>query len=151
MNDHDYDELELELASFRPLDPSRELRQRIAESLTAADRSRWNRRSEMLLRAAVVTGGLLAASVVIMLGHPNVGDRQPVINKPVFDAVLLSTLDERSPSLWVYRQASLRSPAALDELFDKHSRGQHDSSAVKVHGFLFTPINNELNSFSGEL
>jgi hypothetical protein len=146
----DHDELELELAMLRPHEPSQELRQRIADALMPAQPPR-SRSWEVLLRAAVVAGGLLAASLVIMLGQGKVRESTPAVESIVSDAVLRPTFDQRAPSLWVYRQASLRSPAELDALFDQHARGNSDSASDHMRGFQFAPFNDELYPYSGEL
>jgi len=151
MNTHERDELEAELAELRPHEPSQPLRQRIADSLMVAQSSRWNQTWDSLLRAAIVAGGLIAASVVIMLGRGDVGDSAPAVDSDISNAVVLSALDQQVPSWWVYRQASLRSTSEFNALLEKHARGSRISISEPTPSSLFSLINHELNSPSGEL
>jgi len=151
MNTHDRDELEIELATLRPYEPSRSFEQRIANALMVPHHRRRNRTLDSLLRAGIVAGGLVAASVVFMLGRGDVGPSGPAGISEISHAALRSAWDEQTPSLWVYRQASLRSTSEFDALLDRHARGRSDSTSDPTHRSLFLLMDHELNSPSGEM
>jgi hypothetical protein len=110
-----YSELEAELAALRPLDPSPELRQRIAthRARSVAARSRW--------RWALALAGGAAASwgaAFLLQG----GDRRRVeLNQAIVHVkpVQAPKADDSRPTREAYQRALARSPEDLDALLDK--------------------------------
>lgn len=150
------DPLEIELAAFRPQQPSPKLFDRIAAELDvaraaagpqAADASRspvrWIRWS---LAAAAIAAGIGGALWL----WPD-GDRavQPELASNLTQPAPASAFDDSLPSVWTYRSV-LTSPSDLEPLLDQHARRPSaESHPEQTRGFV--PVTMKLNSELGEL
>ncbi len=124
----DFEELETELASLKPEQPSPRLKQRIADQIqdksqsTTPGWSLWARQivghpSARLAFAA----GLAASALLAFMLRPQ---RQAIVADPPADMPQLAVaaaFDDSLPSVWNYQRALSRSPGELEALLEKHA------------------------------
>ncbi len=134
------DPLEDELASLRPQPVSAELRDRVAERLSAAPPSRrW------LWGIALV--GVLVAAGAIALVLPNRPEPAPPVPPAVVPPPPAPSVPESpAPSVLAYRRALARSPEALDALLDQQAASPADPEPVGM----FNRSQATINGFIGE-
>ena len=149
MNEHE--SLEAELAAFRPVEISPELRQRIAASLhsepaSVRTASVWN---QVWLPGASVA--LLAACVAVLMtwrSEPPRGQTAHVNDAPV---VIGTALDDSLPSLWSYRSALRENGRSLEELFEKFSQQSETTPPERARVTVFTRFETLLDDHPGDM
>jgi hypothetical protein len=132
------DPLEAELAALAPIEPSAQLRERIAGELVThrPKDAQWRRRQRWWNGA--IACGLVAASLLlgILLLRRAQQDKQvevPQSTSPITAAVFDATL----PTVWNYERALARSPQDFDMLLDKHAAaGSSRAAAAPRHLFI---------------
>src|SRR5688572_25354778 len=122
MND-DHDPLEAELAALTPVPPSQNLKERLAERLSAAGPAPagWLSVAKRTTAGAALGAGLIAASLAMALllwqrSRP-VGEAEPSVTFSPLPVA--AAFDDSLPSVWAYRRALGRSVQELDALLDK--------------------------------
>lgn len=108
------DDLERELASFRPRPPSPELRRRV--------RGRLSRRRLLAFAAA----GAVAAAVIV----PVLVNRPPTPGDGVVIVPPSTTGTTPEPSLLAYREAAAKSSDAFENLLDREAVRSSEGAAV---------------------
>jgi hypothetical protein len=149
MNDHEA--LERELAALRPVEPSPQLKARIARELDAAPakagRGVW----------LAVAGGALAASLAIYAlwrSEPPAPAVEPIRFRT--ESTTAAAFDAALPSLWSYRQALGRSYGDVDQLLDLHGRKPNEQPpssqrAGVAAASVFARSDSQLETLLGEL
>jgi hypothetical protein len=117
------DPFEAELRSFRPVEPSRAVSEYVGREL-AAD-SRPIRPWGWFAGAAAAVAACLLAGVAVWRvtrSYDGTGPR-PIVSVATLPAPSATERDDDDdrPSLASYRRALSRSPAAVDELLDRHA------------------------------
>jgi hypothetical protein len=119
------DPFEAELRSFRPVAPPRAVSDYVRQELATPARSvrpwRW-----FAAAGAAVAAGLFAGVGVWRVTHPYVDGNgtgtRPIVSMATHPAASVPDQpDDDRPSLASYRRALSRSPAAVDELLDRHA------------------------------
>lgn len=131
-----FDQLEAELTALQPLNPTQNLRQRIASELET-EIAAPSPLSSPLSRWSPPLALLVAACLLIALVLRPTSNVNPPISFPIPSQPSLSTaFDEALPSVWSYRRALLDSPLAAENLLDKHAalapRQRSSSSPVFI-------------------
>jgi hypothetical protein len=135
----DFDPLEAELQSLRPLKLSPPAQQRIANEINAAlpapaasprHFARWT-----VSIAVLVAACLLIAFVL----RPTTTFEQPDGPVAPEQASLTSAFDDTLPSVWTYRRALERSSLAAEELLDKHAALAPNSQSPSTPVFVRSP------------
>jgi hypothetical protein len=141
-----YSELEAELAALRPLDPSPELRQRIAahrtRSLAARSRWRWG---------LGLAGGVAAswgAAFLLQGGDRRRVERDQTIVHPL--PVQATEADDSRPTREAYQRALARSPEDLDALLDKAALAAQKANSEFVRICAIHRSEAELSALLGE-
>jgi hypothetical protein len=141
------DPLEAELAAFRPMDVSPELRRRIATRL-----SRSTAGPKRRLWTIALVAGLAAACLVALFlgrgGHRGVDRRPAIVGPPL---VTSGRTEDMLPSLRAYRQALDRSPEDLEALLDRHAARSHGLASRLVRIRAFNQPDSERQAMTGEL
>ncbi|HZL90665.1 MAG TPA: hypothetical protein VFB96_20015 [Pirellulaceae bacterium] len=122
---NEFDPLEAELGALRPVEPSGELAERIGKRLHA-ERSSVPRKRANGTRSVPTTYywfalAAVAAALLVAVAIWRGRERTPEVEMPLASPPPLLAFDDALPSVWTYRSA-LASPAALDQLLDKHAR-----------------------------
>jgi hypothetical protein len=169
----DDSQFEQELAALDPRRLSAELQRRIAEDLAAAPPNdlasphRLSRTSNLNsyhaplpvpqrdrargIWAALVVGGVLAASLVAVIawrGPGHADEAQPV---PTIEASVAAAFDKSSPSLWSYRSALFHSSDSLDDVLTKYDANTLEHKAGGAPALLAARFHSDIDSFLGEL
>jgi len=153
MNEHE--EFEAELAALRPIPPSAELKQRIAERLEEPVISAsGRRRSRGPLWLAAICGPIAAVLAFFLLSGGK-DKTDPVAEPPdqYMQATTAAAFDSDLPTLWSYRQAAGQSSAELDALLDKHAQHSTEPKPQRAGVFVsvFARSNSEFEKLLGEL
>jgi hypothetical protein len=117
------DPFEDELRSFQPVEPSRRLLDSVARELPGRPGSSIPRRL-FIGAAAALAACVLVAAGVWRAAHPtDVRDPGPVglATVPASSPSGTDDDDDNRPSMASYRRALSRSPAAVDEMLDRHA------------------------------
>ena len=127
MNDRNerLDALEAELQALAPAEPSAGLHERVGRALSADETPTWGvparaPRRWYLGGLAAAAACVVAAAAVWRVGRPDPRAPVPVVTTHPAPAPH-ARFDEDRPALAAYRRALGRSPAALDEMFDRHA------------------------------
>src|SRR5437762_1575856 len=84
-----FDPLEAELAALQPYAPSPELKQRIANQLATHPVARQPGRKTYFMWTGAIAGGLIAASIVVVVLLRDVPDGNPGLKLPLASPQLL--------------------------------------------------------------
>jgi len=156
MNEHnqhnEHDEFEAELAALRPIQPTPQLKERIADRLEEqVIPASGLRRFRGPLWVAAICGPLAAVLTFFLLRggsdrplapeHPGVAER-PAIS---------TAFDDSLPSLGSYRRAILQSPESLSALLDKHAHNSPETKPERARVYVFARSHSELENLLGEL
>ena len=133
------DPLERELTALSPRAVSPDLRQRVADRLTARPARRWP-------WALGLVAVLASAGVVAVFGpwEEEVPPPAPPVVAPAPPTETESP--DPAPSVLAYRQALARSPEQLAALLDKHATASPDTEPVAA----FTRSNTTLDALLGD-
>jgi len=153
MNEHK--EFEAELAALQPIQPSAELKLRIAqrldEPITAAS---GLRRSRGPLWLAAICGPIAAVLTWFLLTGGS-DETDPVTEPPdqYMQAAAAAAFDNDLPTLWSYRQAIGQSSAELDALLDKHAQHSSEPKPQRAGAFVsvFARSDSQLEDLLGDL
>jgi hypothetical protein len=144
----DYDSLEAELAAMQPLEPSAELKRRIAKQLTVAPPRLTGARRPFRKKLALV-GGLLAACWAAVVGWQDSYRLNITRSVATTDIDVTTAFDASLPSLWSYRQAVVSpSDDCLPQLLDRHALGILDPG-VRIPAFLVARSKLDMDTFPG--
>ena len=147
MNEHE--QLEQELAWFRPAPPSPELREHVAAKLSVVIQPVVTRRRNRFVFALSVAGGVLAVLIGVFWRSI---ESMPLPTRPELSEPSLATaMDEELPSVWAYRAVLGESPEALHELLDKHVDRSTKSESSSIPDAIFARFERESEILTGEL
>lgn len=154
---NEQDPLEEELAAFRPLEPTRELKDRVFQRLAYSvlrQRARpWNRlvTSFSNANAIAIAGGLAAVLVGVVLWRGDHSVTTPTALDLAVQPSLSAAFDDSLPSLWTYRAALADSRDGLDALLDKHANRTSQITAEQSRDNVFVRFDRGTNTLTGEL
>jgi hypothetical protein len=153
-----HDPLERELAALRPIEPSPQLRARLAQQLD--EEARPASRAQPLRGMAwlAAAGGALAASVAIYALFRG-ADGPPTAPAPIdfrTESTTAAAFDAALPSLWSYRRALDRSADDVDALLDRHARDSAEQTPASQRAgvaamSVFARSDSQLETLLGEL
>ena len=116
----DFRDIESELESLRPVEPSAGLREAVARRIEAEERRVLRFPALLGIGAAAVAACLAVAVVVWRPARP--GREMSLIGpRPVTGPATTATVAPVRPALGVYAKALSRSPDALDQLLDRQA------------------------------
>jgi hypothetical protein len=144
-----FEELEAELQSLRPINLSPAVRNQIAQELQEARptleprQTRWARWTGLLI-------GLAATCLIAgwFLRPEPPAERLTSADSSTLQQPTAAAFDEALPTVWTYRQALIRSPAAAEALLDKHAISRSAVDTTPAH--FLTHADRQL-LFKGEL
>jgi hypothetical protein len=148
MNEHEH--LEQELASFRPPDPSPELKFRIAAEIPQIIEREARYRPKRFVSALAIAGGVLAV-VIAMVWRS--GETVPLSNTQpeFFEPSLATAMDQELPTVWSYRGVLDESPDRLHELLDKHANRGVQTEMSSAPDRIFARLDRASETLTGEL
>jgi hypothetical protein len=148
----EFDELEKELGSIRPRQPSAELKLRIAEGLKLSAPSLRRTAPRRFRRRAAMIGGLAAACLAwIVIVRDRLRPPEPGPRSAAQGSQAAIAFDAESPSIWSYRSALVRSPDSLDVVLDRHAVAKRDLQLGHPNVHAFARFDSDINNSLGEL
>jgi len=152
MNEHN--EFEAELAALRPIAPSAELKQRIAQRLEEPVIPASGRRSRGPLWLAAICGPIAAVLAFFLLSGGK--DKTDPVAEPsdgATQSITATAFDNDLPSLWSYRRAVGQPFAELDTLLDKHAQHSTEPKPQRAGALVsvFARSDSQLEDLLGEL
>lgn len=147
------DPLEEELAAFRPVEPTSELKTRIAERLACSVPMPRTRSWTRLVRntSIAVAAGLAASLVGVIFWHGNQSATNPAAIDQAVQPSLSAAFDDSQPTLWTYRPALTGSDEGLDKLLDMHGHRTSETIREPTRDNVFVRFDRGTNTFTGEL
>jgi hypothetical protein len=147
----DYDPLEAELATFRPCEPSPQLKQRLAAALNPDLPPRSGLRRRLGWAGAVAAGLAAAAAAMFLIGREDGPAIEPELPAAVLAPRLAAAFDQDLPSFWTYRAALAQSPESLESLLDQHALRTPEPKPERARVYVFARFDPELDDPWGEL